>query len=39
MYDNEGSKKIGVKMITSAMRGIFLKDARTREEALSLLKK
>ena len=34
-----GVKKSGSKMITSAMRGIFLKDARTREEALSLLKK
>ncbi len=34
-----GVKKSGSKMITSAMRGIFLKDARTREEALYLLKK
>jgi GTP cyclohydrolase IA len=33
-----GVKKPGAKMITSAMRGIFLKDARTRAEALSLLK-
>ena len=33
-----GVKKPGSKMITSAMRGIFLKDARTRAEALSLLK-
>ena len=34
-----GVKKSDSKMVTSAMRGIFLKDARTREEALSLLKK
>ena len=34
-----GEKKSDSKMVTSAMRGIFLKDARTREEALSLLKK
>ena len=33
-----GVKKPGTKMVTSAMRGIFLKDARTRSEALSLLK-
>ncbi len=33
-----GVKKTGSKVITSAMRGIFLKDARTRAEALSLLK-
>jgi GTP cyclohydrolase I len=33
-----GTKKPGSKMITSAMRGIFLKDARSRAEALSLLK-
>ena len=33
-----GVKKPGSKMITSAIRGIFLKDARTRAEALSLLK-
>ena len=33
-----GVRKPGAKMITSAMRGIFLKDARTRSEALSLLK-
>ncbi len=33
-----GVKKPGSKVITSAMRGIFLKDARTRAEALSLLK-
>ncbi|MBR3655115.1 MAG: GTP cyclohydrolase I FolE [Elusimicrobia bacterium] len=33
-----GVRKPGAKMITSAMRGIFLKDARTRAEALSLLK-
>ncbi|MBN1622531.1 MAG: GTP cyclohydrolase I FolE [Endomicrobiales bacterium] len=33
-----GVKKPGSKMITSAMRGTFLKDARTRSEALSLIK-
>jgi len=33
-----GVKKPGSKMVTSAMRGIFLKDARTRAEALSLIK-
>ena len=33
-----GVKKPGAKMVTSAMRGIFLKDARTRSEALSLIK-
>jgi len=33
-----GVKKPGSKMITSAMRGIFLSDPRTRAEALSLLK-
>lgn len=33
-----GVKKPGSKMITSAMRGIFLKDARTRSEALALIK-
>ncbi len=33
-----GVKKPGSKMVTSAIRGIFLKDARTRAEALSLLK-
>ncbi|MDR2191922.1 MAG: GTP cyclohydrolase I FolE [Endomicrobium sp.] len=33
-----GVKKPGSKMLTSAMRGIFLKDVRTRNEALSLLK-
>ncbi|MDR3113043.1 MAG: GTP cyclohydrolase I FolE [Endomicrobium sp.] len=32
-----GAKKPGSKMLTSAMRGIFLKDARSRAEALSLL--
>jgi GTP cyclohydrolase I len=32
-----GVKKPGSKMMTSAMRGIFLKDVRTRSEALSLL--
>ncbi|MCL2390378.1 MAG: GTP cyclohydrolase I FolE [Endomicrobia bacterium] len=33
-----GVKKPGSKMITSAMRGIFLKDMRTRSEAMSLLR-
>jgi len=33
-----GVKKPGTRMITSAVRGIFLKDARTRAEALSLIK-
>ncbi len=33
-----GVKKPGSKTITSAMRGIFLKDARTRAEAMSLIK-
>jgi GTP cyclohydrolase I len=33
-----GVKKPGAKMVTSAMRGTFLKDARTRAEALSLIK-
>jgi GTP cyclohydrolase I len=33
-----GVKKPGAKMITSAMRGIFLKDARTRSEAMSLIR-
>ena len=33
-----GIKKPGSKVITSAMRGIFLKDARTRSEALSLIR-
>ena len=33
-----GVRKPGSKMITSAMRGIFLADPRTRAEALSLLK-
>ena len=34
-----GVKKPGAKMLTSAMRGIFLKDVRTRSEAMSLLGK
>ena len=34
-----GIKKPGSQTVTSAMRGIFLKDARTRSEALSLIKK
>ena len=33
-----GSKKPGSKVLTSAVRGAFLKDVRTRSEALSLLK-
>jgi len=33
-----GVKKPGSKMVTSAIRGIFLKDARTRAEALSLFR-
>jgi len=33
-----GIKKPGAKMITSAMRGVFLKDARTRAEAMALIK-
>jgi GTP cyclohydrolase IA len=33
-----GVKKPGAEMVTSAMRGIFLKDARTRSEAMSLIK-
>jgi len=32
-----GVRKSGSKMITSAMRGIFLKDVRTRSEAMSFL--
>jgi GTP cyclohydrolase I len=32
-----GVKKPGTKMLTSAMRGIFLKDVGTRSEAMSLL--
>jgi GTP cyclohydrolase I len=34
-----GIKKPGSETVTSAMRGIFLKDARTRAEAMSLIKK
>lgn len=33
-----GVKKPGAKMITSAIRGVFLNDARTRSEAMSLIK-
>lgn len=33
-----GVKKPDSKVVTSAMRGIFLRDARTRSEALSLIK-
>ncbi|RLD16038.1 MAG: GTP cyclohydrolase I FolE [Caldiserica bacterium] len=33
-----GVKKPGTKMITSALRGIFLKDERTRNELMRLLK-
>ncbi|MCM8772708.1 MAG: GTP cyclohydrolase I FolE [Candidatus Omnitrophica bacterium] len=32
-----GIKKPGTKIVTSAMRGIFLRDLRTRAEALSLI--
>ena len=32
-----GVKKPGCKIVTSAMRGIFLKDLRTRAEALNLI--
>ena len=34
-----GVKKTGTKVITSAVRGLFLKDARTRAEALALINK
>jgi len=34
-----GVKKPGSKIITSAMRGVFLSDARTRSEALSLIRR
>jgi GTP cyclohydrolase I len=34
-----GVKKPGATMVTSAIRGTFLKDARTRAEALSLIRK
>ncbi len=34
-----GIKKSGSKIVTSAMRGVFLKDARTRTEALSLIRR
>jgi len=34
-----GVKKPGSAMVTSAMRGIFLKDFRTRSEAMALLNK
>lgn len=33
-----GVKRPGSKMVTSAMRGTFLKDVRTRSEAMSLLR-
>jgi GTP cyclohydrolase I len=33
-----GVKKPGAKMVTSAMRGVFLRDARTRSEAMSLIR-
>jgi len=32
-----GVKKPGSKIVTSAMRGIFLRDLRTRAEALNLI--
>ena len=34
-----GVKKPGSRAITSVMRGIFLKDAKTRNEALNLIHK
>ena len=34
-----GIKKPGSKVMTSAMRGVFLKDIKTRSEALSLINK
>ena len=34
-----GIQKPGAQTVTSAMRGIFLKDARTRAEAMSLIRK
>lgn len=37
-FTMRGVKKPGTKMITSALRGIFLKDERTRNEVLRLLK-
>ena len=33
-----GIKKSGTQTVTSAMRGVFLKDARTRAEAIALIK-
>lgn len=33
-----GIKKSGSQTVTSAMRGVFLKDARTRAEAIALIK-
>jgi len=37
-FTMRGIKKPGTKMITSALRGIFLKDERSRNEVLRLLK-
>ena len=34
-----GVKKTDSKMVTSAVRGLFLRDARARQEALSLIRK
>ena len=34
-----GIRKAGSRVMTSAMRGIFLKDARTRNEAMALIRK
>jgi GTP cyclohydrolase I len=34
-----GIKKPGSTMVTSALRGIFMKDPRTRSEVLSLMHK
>jgi GTP cyclohydrolase I len=33
-----GVKKPGARMVTSAMRGVFLRDARTRSEAMALIR-
>jgi len=34
-----GIRKAGSRVMTSVMRGIFLKDARTRNEAMALIRK